>query len=510
MLSDPSKTILRDFGQVLHIPGFMALATLPVALWFGEFYALGPFLLTAVIALALGQLLYRLFRHSQTARLPHAMVIAALSWGIVPLLGALPFLLISAQSMGTTYTSPTLLRFQQLENAFFEGMAGFTSAGLTMSLHPSELPHTLQWWRSFMQWIGGIGVIVLMLTVLRPGADAYWLYRSEGRQRKILPNLDATVRAIWWIYLIYTAASILLFFLSGMPPWEAINHGLAGISTGGFTITDKSIGSYGMLAQVATLPVMVLGAISFATHHQVLRRGEWGKAWRQLQPRTLFLLLGWGAILLLLENWWYIGSPQWMDSIFQWTSALSTTGFGTADLAGWSPTALLLLTLAMIVGGAAGSTAGGIKLTRIAVFFRGLQWHFRRVYSRPHELVRYKLGNEVLSEVDANRRVAAAGILVTLWMIVLTAGVIVMLHVAPEEYTLSHVIFETASALSSVGLSTGITHPDLAVSGKLTLAILMWMGRLEIVPVLILFSWPLSALRQLADTLRRGVTIHFE
>lgn len=510
MLSDPGKTILRDFGQVLHIPGLMALATAPVALWFGELYAVGPFLLTAVIPLALGQLLYRLFRHSETARLPHAMVIAALSWGIVPLLGALPFLLIATGAAGSSHASPTLLRFRYLENAFFEGMAGFTSAGLTMALRPSQLPHTLQWWRSFMQWIGGIGVIVLMLTVLRPGADAYWLYRSEGRQRKILPNLNATLRTIWWIYLLYTGGGILLFRLSGMPPWEAINHGLTAISTGGFTITDESMGAYGPVAQLAALPVMLFGAVSFATHHRLLRRGDWRRAWRRLQPRTLLLVLSWGALFLLLENWWYTGAPRWLETIFQWTSALSTTGFGTVDLSGWSPTALLLLTLAMIAGGAAGSTAGGIKLTRLAVFFRGLQWHFRRIYSRPHQLVHYKLGNETISEVDANRRVAAAGILVTLWTITLTAGVIVILHVAPPDYSLSHVIFEAASALSSVGLSTGVTHPDLAWSGKLTLSLLMWMGRLEIVPVLVLFSWPLSSLRQLAATLRRGATIHFE
>jgi trk system potassium uptake protein len=457
----------------------------PICLWFREYYAVWGFLITALSSLLIGQLLYCNFQGKGETQLRHAMIIAALSWAIIPLLGAIPFW-VTASFFSNAQTPATIQEFQDFWNALFEAVSGFTSAGLTVTLNESRLPHSLQWWRSFMQWIGGVGVIVLVLSVSEPSTDAYQLYSAEGRSKRIAATISATVRRIWWIYLLYTGFSILLFRITGMPWWDAINHGLTGISTGGFSIRDDSIASYDSAVQLAVIVVMTLGAISFPIHYQFITQKRLSALWQDSQHKALWLLLALGSFVLLFENRWFFGSFIWIDSLFQWVSALGTCGFETADLGNWSSSAKLLLILGMIVGGATGSTVGGLKLNRLVFFGKAVVWHLRKVIMQPNEPIYYRVEGETVTEAEASRTVEAATVLLVLWLTAIAIGVVLLLHVAPG-YSLINVIFEAASALGSVGLSVGITHPDLHWLGKVTLMLLMWIGRLEIVPVVVLF-----------------------
>jgi trk system potassium uptake protein TrkH len=426
------------------------------------------------------------------------MLVAALGWVIVPAIGTIPFLGV-ALSMPVE-APPTVLQFTEPLNALFESFSGFTGTGLTMALRPSQLPHSLQWWRSFMEWVGGGGVILLMLSILSHTTSAYNLYFSEGRAKKILPSVVSTVRTIWWIYLLFTAFSVLLLRFVGMPWWEAVNHGMTGLSTGGFSVTDGSIGDYGPGVRIVVAFVMVMGSVSFAVYYKVITQGRLPALWGDAQHKTLWWLLACGTVVLLAENYWWTGSVLWVDTVFQWASALGTAGFQTVDLRTWSPTGQLLLSLAMILGGAAGSTAGGLKQVRIDLLIRGLRWRIQGIRSRPHEMSRYDLDGESLEESDAFRMVQNAGTLAALWAVVLWVGVLVLMHLVPQEFSLSEVILEVSSAQGNVGLSTGITHPSLPWLGKTTLILIMWMGRLEIIPTLILIT---ALVRWLAGPLTR-------
>lgn len=498
-----TKTILRDVGLLLHVPGVMALASLPVCFVFREYYAIWPFLWTALVSLGSGQLLYRCFyKTAEAAGLRPAMLTVALGWGLIPLLGAIPLMAI-ATHLATSPEAPlTVLEFQHPWNAVFESYSGFTGTGLSVALRPSELPHSLQWWRSFTEWIGGVGVIVLVLSVLEPATDDYYLYHAEGREKKIGLTVTSTAKWIWRIYLLYTGLSVLLLRLVGMSWWSALNHGMTAIATGGFSVTDNSLSDYSSVIQLAVVPIMIAGAISFSTHYQLLSQGRLTALWQSAQHRALWLLLGVGTLVLLLENYWFRGSFLWVDTLFQWTSALTTCGLSTVKLQTWSPSAQLLLSLAMVFGAASGSTVGGLKLSRVVALYKGVLWRFRRISLRPHELMRYTINGEVLKELQANRRVEAAAILGTIWLMLLGVGVFTLTHVVWPQYDLSNVILEVASAQGNVGLSTGITHSSLHWVGKLTLILLMWMGRLEIIPVLMLLSLPLKPLRQ--AVCRRG------
>lgn len=496
------KTILRDVGLFLHVPAIMAIISLPVCFFCQEIYAIIPFLSCAIASLAVGQLLYRSTSSKADNTIPHAMVTTAISWFLVPLFGAIPIVMTANFAIASASTA-TLLQFKNPLNAIFEAFSGFTSTGLSMALRYSELPQTIQWWRSLMEWTGGVGVIVLMLSLLEPATEPYQLYNAEGREQKIGLTVRTTVRRIWWIYLLYTIGGIFLFRLVGMTWWEALNHGMTAISTGGFSVLDQSISNYSTGAKLAVIFVMTLGSISFSIHYQFLRYRKLGAFWSDNQHQALWLLLLGGSSLL---GWFtYLANTEisLIDTLFQWSSALGTCGFNTVDIQPWDEGSKLLMTLGMIIGGAAGSTAGGIKLKRFVIIVKAIQWRFRRLMLSPHEMMRYELDGKILKEPEASRRIDAATVLTILWLSMITFGIFVLQYLKLPTYKLSDVIFEATSAISGVGLSTGITHPSLPGLGKLVLILLMWMGRLEIMSVLLVLSLPIKTLLKRVTYSRR-------
>lgn len=207
-------SISQLVGKILLIPAGMALISIVVCAIAQEWFALLPFSITAAVSGGLGLLLQYLGRKAQASSLPQTLVSVAIGWALVAAAGAIPFWLV-AHAIGAEAT-PTVSNFQNGLNALFEGFSGFTSTGLTMTLRPTELPACLQWWRSFMSWVGGVGVIVLAIALMKPIQDYYALYQAEGRQDRLRLTVTRTVRRIWFIYIAYTAVAFLLFQVVGM------------------------------------------------------------------------------------------------------------------------------------------------------------------------------------------------------------------------------------------------------------------------------------------------------
>ncbi len=476
-----NQAIWRDLGLILQIPGLMAIASLPVAFFFAEVTAEIAFFVTAILSFLVGQWLYqrnKLGAEIQDSKIHHAMIVAALSWGLIPFLGTMPFLIIAfADSLNA---SPTLSAFQNPWNALFESFSGFTGTGLSVAMNPENLPHSLQWWRAFSEWIGGVGIVLLVLAIFEPSLDSNRLYNAEARRRELADNIRQTAKRIWLIYLLYTVLCIMTLRIVGMSWWEAITQGLTAISTGGFSITNQSIGAYPILIQLAVIPFMILGGISFAVHNQFLITKRLKAFFSNPQHRLFWSLLAVGTLLIMAENYWFSGSLHGIASLFQWVSALSTCGFNTVDLQTWSPSAKLLLTIAMICGATAGSTVGGLKLQRIVILLGAVTTRIKRVWQKSHQSQPDQIKN-----ID---QIYSATILAILWVSAIAISVFILLHSVSSDFRLADVIFESASALGNVGLSTGISNPDLPPLGKVTLILLMWMGRLEILPVLVLLS----------------------
>jgi trk system potassium uptake protein TrkH len=481
--------VLRDLGRVMPVVGAMALVSLFVPIVYRESYAILPLVLTAAAAAVLGLVLYVPFRRAPEPQLRHAMISASLAWLIIPAFGALPFVLCALWAGGGT-TAANLAAFRDPANAFFESMSGFTGTGLSVAPRPDFLPHTLQWWRSFTEWVGGLGVVVVVLSILsgpRPGAALYSMYYAEARTERIQPTIRSTVRALWWILFLFTAVSMALQWRLGTPIWQAANHAMTAVATGGFGVTAPDAAPYANVGVMIVLMVsMLAGAISFSVHYAALG-GGWRKLFSDYQTRAYIGFVLVGIAFLTLENLSRSGPlAAFRDSAFHFVSAASTTGFQTPALLTWSETAKLLLAAGMFVGGAAGSTAGGIKIIRLVVLLKGLQWRFRQILSPRRAVIPFRIGQTTIADEDVGGRLEDAALMLFLWAAFIVVGVVVLLHTAPSQFTLADMVLEVASAQGNSGLSTGITGPQMALAGKMALCFNMWVGRLEIIPILIL------------------------
>jgi trk system potassium uptake protein TrkH len=501
-----TQTVGRDVGRILQVVSLMLVVSIAVAVLNGEFYTAPAFGVSALVMGGIGTLLVRSYREADPPGKLEAMITAASAWAVTGILGGLPFLLIAwtiavdplPAWANTPPLDETTAIFLHPLDAVFESMSGFTGTGLTMAAVEEKLPRSLHWWRSFTEWVGGVGVIVLTVAILaRPGSGSLTLYKSEARSRKIHPSIVSTVQEIWKIYAGLTLGSIVLFLLAGMPLWDAINHGMTGIATGGFSVHADSIGHYGSpLIEYAVVPTMVAGSIAFPVHYLIFK-GEVRNFYADLQTRWVFIWFTVGTIALtgiLYANGQYDTLEEtFRIGLFQFVSATSNAGFGTATIGAgtervWSAGATLLACLGMLTGAAAGSTVSGLKLIRVITLVKGTVWQIRGVFL-PDSAVRYlRIGNRRLDEGQVQREYTEATVVLVLWLSVLAIGIAVLLTVLPSEYPLEYVVFDVMSAQSNVGLDSGITGPEMPAVAKGMLILNMWVGRLEIIPIAVLLG----------------------
>lgn len=533
-------TVGRDVGRILQAVSLMLVVSIVVAGLNGEFYAIPAFAVSAVVMAGIGTGLARWFSDAPSPGKVEAMITAASAWGVLAFLGSLPFLFIAwtihldpypAWANTPATLDDTTAVFRHPTNGIFESISGFTSTGLTMAVVEDELPRSLHWWRSFTEWIGGVGVIVLTVAILaRPGSGSLTLFESEAREKKskVLPSVVSTVTEIWKIYLGLTIASLLLLLSAGpiwaavtgqasfttelfailgdgdpevgMPLWPAINHAMTGIATGGFSVHGASIGEYGAIIQYAVIPIMVAGSIAFPIHYLILQ-GEIKNFYKDLQTRWVFIWFTFGslaltAILLIggdASGQFTTTEEYFRAGLFQFVSATSNTGFGTAAIGGGTERAMsagatFLICLGMLTGAAAGSTVGGLKLIRVATLLKGTVWQIRGVFAPDSAIRQLTLGDRTLDEQQAEREYTEATVVFVLWIVFLIVGVTVLLWALSPEHPVEYVIFDVMSAQSNVGLDAGITGPDMPDVTKWMLIFNMWIGRLEIIPVAVLIG----------------------
>jgi trk system potassium uptake protein len=492
------QAIFGQIGLLLHVPGGMALISIGISLIFKEWDSILPFSVIGVVSIGLGQLLFRLSLKAKAAHLWDAMIIAALGWILCSAVAAIPICWISQLQLSRGMESEVVRTFALPINALFESFSGFTSTGLTMMQQEGHFPYVLQWWRSLLQWIGGLGLVVFVLALTHLNKQGYQLYYAEARSEQISGNITQTAHWIWSIYLCYTIFAFLLFFAAGMAPWEAINHAMTVISTGGFTLTLSNFQGYDSSVQIAAMFIMVIGAMSFMIHFQVIRYRHWKVLWKNKQQRLLYCFVIGGGLLILLLNVWNGNRGHLVHSFFEWTSALTTCGFNTLHLSFFSPMVKLMLIMGMFIGGATGSTAGGIKIQRLIYLFSGVILRLGSITRKKEKQITNEYhpsskepsekepSGTMLPHSEQSGRLFTAEVLFFLWIMSLFLGWFFILKWTPNGGALD-ALFDVTSAMSNVGLTSGFITPDFPSFGKGIFMFMMWIGRLEIIPALVLF-----------------------
>lgn len=451
---DDLKSIVNQLGKSLVILGIVEAVPIFVALYYGE--AIEAFLYPSVFLIVFGSIISLIVKKETETR--HAMVAVFLIYVLSALFGAIPF-------MYHELLSPL--------NAVFEVVSGFTTTGLTVFLKVENLPKSVLFWRSFTAWVGGIGIVVLMLTVLDiPGTKTYRFYQAEARTEKLTPRVVSTMKLIWWIYLLYTLVGIFLLYIAGMSIFEAANHTMAGLSTAGFSTRNNNIADFHSIKiELVLIFVMLLGAINFHTHYKFLT----GKRKEALANPELKFLIGVSILGTLII---FLRLSDIPKSMFQVVSALTTTGYSTMDVAPLDDFSKSLLSLLMVFGANADSTGGAVKSIRILITLAALYWYIVQAILPGRAIMTRRLnGTEISDEV-----ITAAEFYTVIYLIVLSLSALALMFIG---YRGVDSIFEVSSALGNVGLSVGITNPAAPALVRFILIIDMLLGRIEIIPFFI-------------------------
>ncbi len=465
-------------AKLMILIGVLVLTPIVLLFWYPEeasylLYFVIPGGLS--ILLGIGILLFQICR-KQAVRKPdwktslgHSSltVLFAWSWGV--LIGALPF-----------YLSGQLTFVQSI----FEAVSGWTTTGLSV-IDVRVTPVLYLFHRSFMQYCGGLGFIMVMILFIS-SKDSMNLYSAEGHPDKIMPNIKKTAQAIFIIYNICLVLGTIAYRIAGMSWFDGICHSMCSLSTGGFSTRLNSIGEYNSLSiEIITIVLMLIGTTNFAALI-LLARGKVKSFCRVSEVRFMFLLL----VIFIpptafsLANGLGISLGEgFQRATFDIVSAMSTTGYSTMSYAEWPQFAIGVLILMMIIGGGIGSTAGGLKLSRVYLLLRvaGVNIKHKLSPARSIQAPKYTKASGK-SAIDHTLVDETTGFLV-LYLVIYTIGTLALTLTA--NCTLTEAMFDFASSLSTVGLSIGITNPTTPPAALIVEIIGMFLGRLEIFIVLV-------------------------
>ena len=468
------KLVSRLVGRVLLVEAFFMLLPLAVALLYQEDPA--PFLLTILLMAILGLALSAVpaTRHFYARE---GFFAVGLIWLVTGVMGALPF-----------YFSGT---FPSFVDCLFESVSGFTTTGATILTDIESLPKGILLWRAFTHWLGGMGILVLATALLPSmGVRSHYLAQAESPGpvfSKLVPKQSQTSKILYSIYCVMTAVEVALLKLAGMPFYDALVHAFSTAGTGGFSNRAASVGAYDSAVIDLIIGVFcLLFSINFALYFLVLQRRIW-EALKSDELRFFLVVVALATAAIAVDILPQYGSilQSLRYSFFQVASIISTTGFATADYVLWPHFSQLILILLMFCGACAGSTGGGIKCARVLILLRILRREVRRI-AHPRCVEVIKMDGRVVESSTIRGTLVFLGCYM---LILLAAGLVISL----DGYSFSISFSSALASLSNVGPGLELVGPTgnfslLSPLSKVTMSLCMVIGRLEIFPILVLFS----------------------
>jgi trk system potassium uptake protein TrkH len=467
--------IAHDMGLIFEFLGIVSLLPFLVLILFREWQMLIPMATAPFSFILLGYAISHLPYRDIEPSFSVTMSAVALSWLAIAFIGALPFVF----GLQLSFT-----------DSVFEAMSGWTGTGFTMISSLDTTPNTLLFWRSFTQWIGGIGIIAFGISLRRKTrVSLFRLYRAEGREEELIPAAVSTSRRMWMIYLVLTLAFTGLIMFAGIPLWDSMNLVMVAIATGGFTIHAGGLAYYNNpLLEVLLIPVMIAGAVPFKIFF-FLYNGKIRDMARDRTVRVLLLIALVGSLITSLDLF-ILGNISLVSAFRQGTftaiSGLCTCGLQNSNPHYWVAIPLAVVTMMMFIGGSMGSAAGGVKVNRIIMAYLGVKWWFRRFFVSSRVMVPLRFSGKTLSREISELAISKNLLVIVIYVLTIFTATILALHFYITSFRLEEVVFELVSALSNVGLSVGFITSASPSLIKWLFILFMWLGRLEIVPVIII------------------------
>ena len=477
------KQIGRILGVLLIIIGGMMLTGLPFSFYFHDSDGM-PLLKSGLICIGIGTILWQLkSKGKKSVNKREGYLIVALGWLSMVSFGMIPYLF-SGQILSIT-------------DAFFETMSGMTTTGASILTDIEAVPKDMLYWRSLTQWIGGMGIIVLTVAIFPLlGIGGIELFAAEApgpTSEKIHPRIQETAKRLWLIYVGLTAILVLLLKLAGMTFYDALNHALTTMATGGFSTKNASMAAYpSPLIQYIIVLFMFIAGMNYSVTYLALKQ-KFSKVWKNDEFKaylfgTIGITIFISTFVFFIEKSRDANFPfeqAFRDSLFQIVSLLTTTGFVSADYTAWSPGVTMIFFILLFVGACAGSTSGGIKLIRHLVFFKNSRLEFKRLL-HPQAVLPLKINEQVVKP----RIVTHIIIFLLLYLFLFVFGSII-LSMAGNDFETS--VGAVATSLGNVGPGIGKVGPvdnfaHLGDGTKWILSFLMLMGRLELFTILVLMT----------------------
>ncbi len=474
------KMMGRFTAQMLLIEGVFLIPALLISLFLGESAAAYGFAVTLGLIALVGGPMYFFCRDAKSAfYATDGMVCVAVSWLVLSLVGAIPF-----------YVSEAIPSYI---DALFETVSGFTTTGASILPEVEHMAKGLMYWRSFTHWVGGMGVLVFLLAIAPSKGNeqgfTMHLLRAESpgpSVGKLVPKMRKTAAILYFLYIILTVLDFLFLIVGGMPVFDAVCTSFGTAGTGGFGIKNDSIASYSPYLQNVTTVFMLLFGVNFSCYYLLTQRQI--KSVLKDEELRLYVLIVLGSIGLIV---WNLGDfyPTLEETVrhaaFQVSSIITTTGFATTDFDLWPSFSKTILLCLMVIGACAGSTGGGLKVARVLLLFKSLKRNIAQMlHPRKVQVIRNN-GSVVSERIVANTNAYLCA------YVVLMFGSFVLISL--DGYSVGTNFSAVLSCLNNIGPGMELVGPTCNFSifsafSKLVLILDMLLGRLEIFPILVLFS----------------------
>ena len=472
------KIVLRSLGILLICEAIALLPPTLVAFIYQD-GDLPAFLITIGIVLAVGGMLSLIKPTSKNIYARDGFAIVAIGWLLMSFFGAFPFYISGA--------------FPSFIDSFFESSSGLTTTGSSVLSAVEGLPHGILFWRSFTHWIGGMGILVLTIAILPSlGTGSMQIMKAESPGPivgRIVPKLGKTAKILYTICLGITVVEVILLYLAGMNLFDALIHALGTVGTGGFSNMNASVGYYNsaLIDWIITIFMIICGA-NFSLYYLIFK-GNIKALFKNNELRVyLYILLG--AIsfitidLLMSKTYSSLGEALRFSS-FQVASVMTSTGYATTDFNQWSMFSKMTLLLLMFIGGCAGSTAGGLKVSRAIICFKSIKHSLKQIV-HPNGYYAVRMDGKKIDD----KTVLSVLNYFFVYMIILTIGVLL---ISLDGFDFTTTLTSVITSLNNIGPGFGLVGPTGNFSAfsdlsKILLSILMIIGRLEIYPILLLLT----------------------